>query len=72
MAAGAEGGGDAQGSEDEDEVAVEAAERAEAEMMAALAATLRADAAGAALVLVGWSMGGMLAAELALRLQQLG
>ena len=41
-------------------------------MMAALAATLRADAAGAALVLVGWSMGGMLAAELALRLQQLG
>ena len=72
MAAGAEGGGNAEGSEAEDEVAVAAAERAEAEMMAALAATLRADAAGAALVLVGWSMGGMLAAELALRLQQLG
>jgi len=45
---------------------------AEGRMMAQLAAAIGADAAGSALVLVGWSMGGMLATELALHLQAAG
>ncbi|KAL1526376.1 hypothetical protein AB1Y20_015089 [Prymnesium parvum] len=49
-----------------------AADKAESEMMAALAEAVAAEAAGSALVLVGWSMGGMLAAELALLLEARG
>lgn len=45
---------------------------AEKAMMERLADRLAADAAGSALVLIGWSMGGMLAAELALMLQARG
>ena len=46
--------------------------RAEAAMMERLADRLATDSAGTALVLVGWSMGGMLAAELALALTARG
>lgn len=49
-----------------------AAAEAEAAMIADLAAAVGADAAGTAVVLVGWSMGGMLATELALHLQAAG
>ena len=49
-----------------------AAEEEEAEMISTLADRLADDAAGSALVLVGWSMGGMLAAELALHLEAKG
>jgi acyl transferase domain-containing protein/non-ribosomal peptide synthetase component F/acyl carrier protein len=48
------------------------AAEAEAAMMADLAARVGLDAAGTALVLVGWSMGGMLATEMALHLQAAG
>lgn len=57
------------------EPAVPAAERAddaEERMMASLAEEVAADAAGSALVLMGWSMGGMLATELALFLEKAG
>jgi surfactin synthase thioesterase subunit len=47
-------------------------DRAEAAMMERLADRLATDSAGTALVLVGWSMGGMLAAELALALTARG
>ena len=52
--------------------ALAAGARAEAEMVDRLADRLIHDAAGSALVLVGWSMGGMLAAELALALSARG
>ena len=66
-AAAADGDADA-----DDAEAAEAAEADEAAMMAALARRVAADAAGSVLVLVGWSMGGMLAAELALHLHAAG
>ena len=52
--------------------ALKSSVEAESAMMARLADRLAADAAGSALVLVGWSMGGMLAAELALLLAARG
>ena len=52
--------------------ALVAGARAEAAMMERLADRLAADAAGSALVLIGWSMGGMLAAELAIALTARG
>ena len=48
------------------------ASAAEARMMRSLAQRIARDAEGSAVVLVGWSMGGMLAAELALALSALG
>ena len=56
--------------EDEKQLAISAAAaaRAEAAMMGRLADKMIEDASGSAVVLVGWSMGGMLAAELALAL----
>jgi len=49
-----------------------AAAQREGDMMVRLAERVAADAAGSVLVLVGWSMGGMLATELALHLEALG
>ena len=57
---------------DDEATRSEKANKLEREMMSKLADRLAADAAGSSLVLIGWSMGGMLAAELALMLQARG